>query len=96
VRTGSFRLRERAHNHRRFDELAQRYSLQPISVIDRALETVLAAAGGQRDATAFLRTGFFGDLVNDREFVTTFQLHLDKLHSHGARAAVRDANSTSH
>jgi mannitol 2-dehydrogenase len=65
---------------------------QRISVVDRALETVLAAAGGKPgdDAAAFLRTGFFGDLINNPEFVTAFQLYLGKLHSHGARAAVRD------
>jgi mannitol 2-dehydrogenase len=65
---------------------------RPITVIDRELEKVLAAANSQRtDPVAFLQTGFFGDLASNPSFVKTYESQVNALHSHGARDAIRAA-----
>ena len=65
----------------------------PIDVVDRAKARVMAQAAEQvrpgADPLAFLRMpDFFGDLVDDQRFVTSYRRWLDALHTTGARATV--------
>jgi mannitol 2-dehydrogenase len=63
---------------------------QPIDVVDRRRERVLAAARQQgADPLAFLRQrDLFGDLADDERFTATYREALDSLHSSGARATL--------
>ncbi|WP_404391066.1 mannitol dehydrogenase family protein [Humibacillus xanthopallidus] len=64
---------------------------EPIEVIDRVRERVMAAAARQRegDDLAFLRDrDLFGDLVDDERFTTTYAAALASLHERGARATL--------
>jgi mannitol 2-dehydrogenase len=64
---------------------------QPITVVDRRLDVVAAAAAAaEREPAAFLGdTGVFGDLAGDPRFVDEFSAHLRTLQLHGAREAMR-------
>jgi mannitol 2-dehydrogenase len=60
----------------------------PIEVVDRVKERVMAAAARQRegDHLAFLRDrDLFGDLVDDERFTTAYAAALAMLHERGAR-----------
>ncbi|QEH93446.1 mannitol dehydrogenase family protein [Dermacoccus abyssi] len=63
---------------------------QPIDVVDRAKDEVMAAAAAQgEDKLAFLRNAdFFGDLVGDERFTAAYVAALDSLHENGARATL--------
>ena len=63
---------------------------RPIAVVDRRLETVLAAAGRLRqDPSAFLvETGVFAELATEPRFVEAFSAHVRSLHRHGTRATL--------
>lgn len=65
---------------------------QPIEVVDRLRDTVVAAAREQRsDPLAFLRNReLFGDLVDDEQFTNAYLASLDSLHSKGARKSLED------
>jgi len=65
---------------------------QPIEVVDRLKDTVIAAARAQRsDPLAFLRNReLFGDLVDDERFTSAYVTALDSLHSKGARKSLED------
>lgn len=65
---------------------------EPISVVDRLKEPLMAAAARQReDKLAFLRNrDVFGDLVDNDRFTTAYLKTLDTLHTKGARAAVEE------
>lgn len=64
---------------------------EPITVIDRRLETVAsAAAAAQRSPAAFLQdTGVFAELADNPRFVAEFTTQFRSLQSHGARGAIR-------
>ncbi len=63
---------------------------QPIEVVDRLKDTLMANARRQRDdPLAFVRNrDLFGDLIDDERFTSTFRRYLASLHEHGARATV--------
>lgn len=63
---------------------------QPIEVVDRLKEPLMAAAAKQHgDKLAFLRNrDVFGDLVDNARFAEAYLRTLDILHDKGARAAV--------
>ena len=63
---------------------------EPIEVVDRLKDRVMAAAARQReDRLAFLRDrDLFGDLADDDRFTTAYTAALDTLHSKGARATL--------
>ena len=63
---------------------------QPIEVVDRARDRVMAAAAAQReDPLAFIRDpDFFGDLVDDPRFTAAYSRALGLLHELGARATL--------
>ena len=63
---------------------------EPIVVVDRIKDRVMAAAARQHDdPVAFLRDrDLFGDLVDSERFVKAFTDALDTLHTHGARATL--------
>ncbi|PYI68202.1 mannitol dehydrogenase [Arthrobacter livingstonensis] len=63
---------------------------QPIEVVDRLKEPLMAAAAKQHgDKLAFLRNrDVFGDLVDNARFTQAYLRTLDTLHDKGARAAV--------
>ena len=65
---------------------------EPITVVDRLKEPLMAAAARQReDKLAFLRNrDVFGDLVDNDRFTTAYLKTLDTLHTKGARAAVEE------
>ena len=65
---------------------------EPITVVDRLKEPLMAAAARQReDKLAFLRNrDVFGDLVDNDRFTTAYLKTLDTLHIKGARAAVEE------
>lgn len=69
----------------------------PIHVVDRLKEPLMAAAARQReDPLAFISNReVFGDLIDNEEFVTAYTRALDDLHSHGARAALEALTSRS-
>jgi mannitol 2-dehydrogenase len=63
---------------------------QPIEVVDRLKDVLMANARRQRDdVTAFISDReVFGDLVDNERFVAIYQSALASLHEHGARATV--------
>ncbi|WP_026535561.1 mannitol dehydrogenase family protein [Arthrobacter sp. H14] len=63
---------------------------EPIEVVDRLKETLMAAAAKQRqDPLAFLANReVFGDLVDNERFVAAYTEALSNLHTRGSRAAV--------
>ena len=62
----------------------------PIDVVDRLKEPLMAAAARQREnPLAFISNReLFGDLIDNKAFVTAYTRALDDLHRHGARAAL--------
>lgn len=64
---------------------------EPIDVVDRLREPLMAAASRQRDdPTAFLADrSLFGDLIDDDEFVRVYREMLASLHRDGARATLQ-------
>jgi mannitol 2-dehydrogenase len=62
----------------------------PIEVVDRLKDRVMAAAARQQDdPLAFIRDrDLFGDLVDDERFTSAYTAALDRLHSAGARATL--------
>ncbi len=65
---------------------------EPIQVVDRLREPLVAAARRWQDAPlAFVATrDVFGDLVDDQRFVTVYTAVLGSLHDKGARATLED------
>jgi mannitol 2-dehydrogenase len=65
---------------------------EPIQVVDRLAELLVATAHTQRqDPLAFVRNReLFGDLVDEPRFVEAYLSALDSLHTRGARATVAD------
>ncbi len=63
---------------------------EPIEVVDRLKEKVLAAAAAQgEDPIAFLRdTSLFGDLAESERFTTAYTAALESLHHQGSRATL--------
>ncbi len=63
----------------------------PIEVVDRIKDRVMAAAAKQdQDPIAFLRDAdLFGDLAQNERFTHTYREHLELLHSGGARASLK-------
>jgi len=63
---------------------------QPIEVVDRLQEQLIARARRQRkEPLIFISDrGLFGDLVDNERFVTAYRSALDSLHSRGARATL--------
>jgi mannitol 2-dehydrogenase len=63
---------------------------EPIEVVDRRKEAVMARAAEQRtDPLAFLRDpDLFGNLVDDERFTAEYTAALASLHEHGARATL--------
>jgi mannitol 2-dehydrogenase len=63
---------------------------QPIQVVDRMADTLMALATRQRDEPlAFVANReLFGDLVDHPEFTEPYLATLDSLHEHGARATL--------
>jgi mannitol 2-dehydrogenase len=63
---------------------------QPIEVVDRLKDTLMANAGRQRDdPLAFIADReLFGDLAEDDRFVSAYLWALTSLHEHGARATL--------
>lgn len=63
---------------------------QPIEVVDRLKERLMAVAGDNRDApTAFIEQhALFGDLADDARFRDAYQQALASLHADGARATL--------
>jgi mannitol 2-dehydrogenase len=64
----------------------------PIEVVDRLKETLVATAGRQGDdPTAFIRDrDLFGDLADNERFVSTYTSMLSSLHTKGARATLTE------
>ena len=64
---------------------------EPIDVVDRRREAVMARAAQQReDPLAFLRDrDLFGDLAEDARFTTEYLAALESLHAHGAHATLQ-------
>jgi mannitol 2-dehydrogenase len=65
---------------------------QPIEVVDRRRDSLLARARRQReDPLAFLADrDLFGDLVDDERFSSVYRATLASLHERGARATLED------
>jgi mannitol 2-dehydrogenase len=65
---------------------------QPIVVVDRLRDTLMAAAREQRtDRLAFLRNReLFADLVDDERFTSAYLRTLDALHDKGARKTLEE------
>jgi mannitol 2-dehydrogenase len=65
---------------------------QPIEVVDRLRDTVMAAAREQRaDPLAFVRNReLFGNLADDERFTSAYLSALDSLHSKGARKTLEN------
>jgi mannitol 2-dehydrogenase len=63
---------------------------QPIDVVDRLRDSLMAAARRQReDPDAFIANrDIFGDLAESRSFVAAYRSALASLHQHGARATL--------
>lgn len=70
---------------------------EPIEVVDRLKERVMAAAAKQgEDPLAFIRDrDLFGDLVDDQRFSSAYTAALESLHSHGSRATLEALNARS-
>ena len=68
---------------------------EPIEVVDRFKEKVMAAAGRyEEDELAFLRDrDFFGSLVDSEPFTTAYTAFLKSLHDNGARITLEDLES---
>jgi mannitol 2-dehydrogenase len=62
----------------------------PIEVVDRLKDRVMAAAARQQDdPLAFIRDrDLFGDLVDDERFRSAYTAALDRLHAAGARSTL--------
>jgi mannitol 2-dehydrogenase len=69
----------------------------PIDVVDRLKEPLMAAAARQRrEPLAFIANReIFGDLAGNEQFVTAYTRALDDLHGSGARAALESLASRS-
>lgn len=65
---------------------------QPIEVVDRLKDTLMANARRQRrDPLAFIADReVFGDLIDDGRFTTLYRAALASLHAHGARATLEN------
>ena len=63
---------------------------QPIEVVDRLRDSLMRAARRQReDPDAFIANrNVFGDLAEERPFVSAYRSALASLHQHGARATL--------
>ena len=63
---------------------------EPIEVVDRLRDTLMQLAQRQRDdPDAFIANrDVFGDLANDKRFVTAYRSALTSLHERGARATL--------
>jgi mannitol 2-dehydrogenase len=63
---------------------------RPIEVVDRLADTLTRLARRQRDdPDAFIgNRAVFGDLADDKRFVTAYRSALASLHEHGARATL--------
>jgi mannitol 2-dehydrogenase len=63
---------------------------EPIEVVDRLADSLMRLARRQRDdPDAFIANrDVFGDLVDDKRFVTVYRSALSSLHQHGARATL--------
>jgi mannitol 2-dehydrogenase len=63
---------------------------QPIEVVDRLRDSLMAAARRQReDPDAFIANrDIFGDLAESKSFVAAYRSALASLHQHGARATL--------
>jgi mannitol 2-dehydrogenase len=70
---------------------------QPIEVVDRLKEPLMAAAAKQREnPLAFIENReVFGDLVDNERFVSAYRSVLSSLHHKGARATLEDLVSDS-
>jgi len=68
---------------------------EPIQVVDRLRETLMAAASRQHeDPTAFIADReVFGDLIDDPRFVAAYTKSLASLHERGARATLEALES---
>jgi mannitol 2-dehydrogenase len=68
---------------------------EPIEVVDRHREKVMAAARRyEEDELAFLRDrDFFGGLVDSEPFTTAYTAFLKSLHDNGARVTLEDLES---
>jgi mannitol 2-dehydrogenase len=64
---------------------------RPIEIVDPLSDSVTAAARRNRDdPLAFIANrAIFGDLVDDKRFVTAYRLALTSLHERGARATLK-------
>jgi len=64
----------------------------PIEVVDRLRDTLVAAARRQgEDPLAFIRNrDLFGDLIDNERFVSAYRSVLASLHAKGARATLED------
>jgi len=64
---------------------------QPIEVVDRLRDSLMKAARHQlTDPDAFIANReVFGDLVDDKQFVTAYRSALASLHQRGARATLQ-------
>jgi mannitol 2-dehydrogenase len=65
---------------------------EPIEVVDtgRAEDRIAAARRYPDEPLAFLEDrSLFGDLIDDERFTAAYRRHLDRLHTEGARAALR-------
>jgi mannitol 2-dehydrogenase len=69
----------------------------PIDVVDRLKEPLMAAAARQREEPlAFISNReVFGDLIDNEEFVTAYTQALKDLHDRGARGALESLKSRS-
>ncbi|MFN2479793.1 MAG: mannitol dehydrogenase family protein [Pseudonocardiaceae bacterium] len=65
---------------------------QPIEVVDRLKDTLMANARRQRaDPLAFIADReIFGDLIDDERFTALYRASLASLHAHGARATLEN------
>jgi mannitol 2-dehydrogenase len=63
---------------------------EPIEIVDRLRDTLIRSARRQYDdPDAFIANrDLFGDLADDKRFVTVYQSALTSLHQHGARATL--------
>ena len=63
---------------------------QPIEVVDRLRDSLMQAARRQRlDPDAFIANrDIFGDLIDEKPFVSAYRSALASLHQRGARATL--------
>jgi mannitol 2-dehydrogenase len=68
---------------------------EPIEVVDRLKDRVMAAAARQKDdPLAFIRDrDLFGGLADDERFTAAYTAALDALHARGARATLESRAS---